>query len=140
VQAVAASTMTSNTPMPAHVAATSGSHASGMFPASSTTMSSGRRSVRPATSRWYASLLAAQASVSCESPCLELPCLLLQAGEDRVVDNKFNESIYQRIVAHQKEVVIYNGFFHSLFNEVGRRRVLADMLAWLARNCELPSS
>ncbi|MBI5198197.1 MAG: lysophospholipase [Nitrospirae bacterium] len=62
-------------------------------------------------------------------PC---PLLCLCAGEDHLVDTESMRSWYERLNG-EKEWVCYDGFYHELFNEIGREQVFARIEEWLSR-------
>jgi alpha-beta hydrolase superfamily lysophospholipase len=64
---------------------------------------------------------------------IELPALIQQAGEDRVVDRKKTHELYEKLGSQDKELIVYEGFKHEIFNEVGRDRVFRDLKKWLER-------
>jgi acylglycerol lipase len=60
-----------------------------------------------------------------------LPLLVLQAGDDRLVDARATESFAQKVGSERKELQLYAGFFHEIFNEPEKNRVFADLERWL---------
>lgn len=64
---------------------------------------------------------------------IRLPTLLQQAGSDRVVSRSAAEKIYAGFAATDKEIRIYEGLFHEIYNEVGRQQVFEDLLQFLAK-------
>jgi lysophospholipase len=62
---------------------------------------------------------------------LSMPVLVLQAGEDRVVSVEATKTLFALIGASQKRLIVYEGYCHELFNEVGRDVVWRDLVAWL---------
>jgi acylglycerol lipase len=61
-----------------------------------------------------------------------LPILVLQAGDDRLVDARATESFAKTLGSERKELQLYPGFFHEIFNETEKERVFADLDRWLA--------
>ncbi|MBI3324726.1 MAG: alpha/beta fold hydrolase [Candidatus Omnitrophica bacterium] len=62
---------------------------------------------------------------------LRLPVLVLQAGDDRIASAATTEELFARVGSSQKMLHIYPGYFHELFNEIGKEAVFQDILAWL---------
>ena len=62
---------------------------------------------------------------------LKTPCLILQAGEDKICDaqasQRFALSVQQAPVTFRR----YDGLYHELFNEPEKDRVIEDLLQWL---------
>lgn len=68
---------------------------------------------------------------------LTLPLLVLQAGDDRIVRKEKTVEFYQQAASADKELQIYEGFYHEILNETGRERVFAKIGDWLGKH--LPS-
>jgi len=85
-----------------------------------------------ATARWAAETLAAQDAAMADAPRVTLPLLLLYGKDDEVADPAFAETFFAGVGSADKKLVPYDGFYHELFNEVGRELVFADVAAWLA--------
>ena len=60
------------------------------------------------------------------------PLLVLLAGDDRIVSRRASEDLV-RGLATPADLVVYEGMFHEILNERERRRVFADLGAWLDR-------
>ncbi len=85
------------------------------------------------TARWFTETLAAQASVRAQANRIRTATLFLQAGDDRIVDEKASQVVFDRVGARDKTLNVYPGLFHEIFNErePDRQRVLNDLIAWL---------
>ncbi len=73
---------------------------------------------------------AAQAAVVAEQDRVRTPLLMLLAGDDRIASRAASEALARTLRA---ETVVYDGMYHEILNEPERRRVLADIGAWLDR-------
>ena len=85
-----------------------------------------------ATARWAAETLAAQDAAMAAAPRVTLPLLVLYGKDDEVADPSFAEAFFATAGSADKKLIHYEGFYHELFNEVGREQVFADVAAWLA--------
>lgn len=85
-----------------------------------------------ATARWAAETLAAQGAAMAAAPRVTVPLLLLYGKEDQVADPAFAEAFFATAGSEDKKLVHYEGFYHELFNEVGREQVFAAVAVWLA--------
>jgi lysophospholipase len=67
------------------------------------------------------------------APEVRLPLLILQAGDDRLVDPRATENFASRVEAQAKESHVYPGLYHEIFNELpaDRELVFADLERWL---------
>jgi alpha-beta hydrolase superfamily lysophospholipase len=83
------------------------------------------------TARWFTEAMRAIEEVKAEAGRLAAPCLMMQAGDDRIADPRCAKPVFEAMGARDKQYVEYAGFYHELVNEVERGRVLADMTEWL---------
>ncbi len=83
------------------------------------------------TARWFTASLAAQRQVLAAAPGFDAPLLLLAGGDDQIADGRASQAFFEAAGAVDKKLVVYPGFRHDLFNERGRERPLADVVAWL---------
>lgn len=68
---------------------------------------------------------------------ITLPALVQQAGDDKFVDPDKTKAFFDTLASPDKTWRFYEGFYHSLHNELEKDRVLSDMETWLERR--LPS-
>ncbi len=61
----------------------------------------------------------------------ELPLLIVHGGADRLAPPEASAAFFETVVARDKERKEYPGFYHEVFNEVGREQVLQDVTDWL---------
>lgn len=83
------------------------------------------------TARLAAELLRSMGRVMSEANRITLPILIVQGGEDRLVDPAGARSLYDRVGSRDKTLKIYEGLFHEVFNEPEREQVLRDVESWL---------
>lgn len=79
----------------------------------------------------YRAVRAAMAAARRRAAELAIPCLLLQAGDDRLVSAAASRAFAAGVTAPGSALRVYDGWFHELFNEVGRRQVLDELCRWL---------
>jgi alpha-beta hydrolase superfamily lysophospholipase len=82
--------------------------------------------------RLAAELLKAMLRVTAEAGKITLPVIVLQGSEDKLVDPRGAQTLYDRAGSKDKTIKIYEGLYHEVFNEPERGRVLKDVEAWLA--------
>lgn len=83
------------------------------------------------TARWFTEVLMAMEQANDKASTLTLPSLFLHAGDDRLTDIEGTKSLFERIPPGNKELKIYQGFYHELFNETGKEQVFSDVERWL---------
>jgi alpha-beta hydrolase superfamily lysophospholipase len=65
---------------------------------------------------------------------LALPCLIVHGGEDRIALPEASQTFFDNVTFADKERIEYDGYYHEVFNELGKEQVLADVEAWLVRH------
>lgn len=85
-----------------------------------------------ATARWFTETMSAQADTLARAVQVQVPTLMLHAGDDRIVDAAASQAVFSRISAKEKSLTFYPGLYHEIFNELEKDRVLGDMMTWLA--------
>ncbi len=62
---------------------------------------------------------------------VHLPILIMHGTDDRLSDPQGSQLLYDRVSSEDKTLIFYDNYYHEIFNEPGRERVLADMEGWL---------
>jgi alpha-beta hydrolase superfamily lysophospholipase len=83
------------------------------------------------TARLAAEMLQAMQTITAQAARITLPILILQGGADRLVDPSGARMLYDAVSSADKEIRIYDGFYHEVFNEPERDKVLGDVETWL---------
>ena len=89
---------------------------------------------RRTTTRWAAEILSAQPAVIVAAGRLRTALLLLYADDDPIADPRAAEELFARAASADKVKRCYAGFYHEIFNEVGRAAVFDDLATWLGRH------
>ena len=82
--------------------------------------------------RLAAEMLKAMIRVTAEVSTISLPFIVVQGGDDKLVDPGGAQMLYEKASSKDKIIKIYEGMYHEVFNEPDRSRVLGDVEAWLA--------
>lgn len=83
------------------------------------------------TARLAAEMLKAMKYVSATAAKITLPILIVQGSADRLVDPAGAQMLYDAVSSPDKEIRIYDGFYHEVFNEPENDQVLRDVEIWL---------
>jgi len=83
--------------------------------------------------RFFVEFLKETERVFQDAAWLSVPLLLLQAGDDRLVSATASREFFDRAGSKDKELKVYPGHYHELFNEPEKEQVFGDMMSWLGR-------
>jgi len=61
------------------------------------------------------------------------PCLILHGGEDKIVTPEASKWLFSHIGSEDKELKIYEGLYHEIFNEQERDTVIEDVHTWMEK-------
>jgi len=84
------------------------------------------------TARWGMEIFAAQARTLDRAGEVKLPTLVIYAGDDQIADPEGSALFFERLKATDKTTHRYDGYYHEIFNEVGKETVFKEMENWLA--------
>lgn len=85
----------------------------------------------PGTAQLLAELIRADERLRAAFPSFSLPLLILHGTADRVAKPSGSQHFYDRAGSADKTLKLYEGHYHDLLNDLGKERVLADVLGWL---------
>jgi len=84
-----------------------------------------------ATARLAAEMLKAMQTVSGQAARITLPVMIVQGSADKLVNPAGAQMVYDAVSSVDKEIRIYDGFYHEVFNEPEHDKVLHDVEIWL---------
>ena len=82
--------------------------------------------------RLAAELVKTMLRVTAEVDKITLPFIVVQGGQDKLVDPAGAQMLYDKASSKDKTIKVYDGLYHEVFNEPERARVLKDVETWLA--------
>jgi len=85
-----------------------------------------------ASTRFYTELLDAMDETIRDANRFTLPCLIMQGGNDGIVDPSATENFFKRAASADKTLRIYEGFYHEVLNEPEKEDLLSEITAWLS--------
>lgn len=89
--------------------------------------------IQPA--RTVAALLKAGDRMKAEFHTLKLPLLIMHGTKDKATVPAGSKEFYGAATSSDKSLKLYDGHFHDLLNDIGKDKVLADVVSWInARN------
>jgi acylglycerol lipase len=84
------------------------------------------------TARLAAEMLKAMQRTGAEMGTISLPLIIVQGGQDKLVDPGGSKMLYENAKSADKTLKVYEGLYHEVFNEPERAVVLGDVEQWLA--------
>lgn len=92
-----------------------------------------KRVLKKITTRLANEILSNQEDLEDLAKKIRTPCLLMHAGDDKICCPEGTRDFFGKIPIRDKKLIIYDGFYHELFNERERERVFKDMEAWIEK-------
>jgi len=83
------------------------------------------------TARLAAEMLQAMRTIGDQAARITLPILIVQGSADKLVNPAGARMLYDAVSSADKEIKIYDGLYHEVFNEPEHDRVLRDVEIWL---------
>jgi acylglycerol lipase len=71
--------------------------------------------------------------ISQDGENISLPVLILHGSEDKIVEPECSRYLHDKVSSLEKELIIYDGFYHEIYNEPEKLTVFNDVLRWLDR-------
>ncbi|NIV38962.1 MAG: alpha/beta fold hydrolase, partial [Anaerolineae bacterium] len=65
---------------------------------------------------------------------MALPCLVVHGSEDRLCPPEGSQAFIDKVTFADKEYIEYEGYFHEVYNDLGKEQVFSDIEAWLERH------
>ena len=86
--------------------------------------------------RTVAELVRADERLKVEFPQITLPVMILHGTADKVTKPSGSQFFYDTAGSQDKTLKLYEGHVHDLLNDLGKEKVMADIIAWL--NARIP--
>lgn len=83
-------------------------------------------------------ILKAQRFVQRRMGEITLPVLVLHGGDDRIIDPKASEIVYEGIRSTNKRRDVFPGLYHEVFNEPERDEVFMTVFSWIEKTLKQP--
>lgn len=83
------------------------------------------------SARLMRSMLSSMEYCQSHARTLEVPALMLVAGDDHLVDTDGSKRFFAQLPAGLAQLYAYDKFYHEIFNEIDAQRPFADMRVWL---------
>jgi len=83
------------------------------------------------SARWFVQVQRAQTDTRARAAQLSVPALVMQSGDDRLVDPAATRAWAAAAPVEHVDYVEWEGFYHEMFNEPEQEQVFERMLRWL---------
>jgi len=83
------------------------------------------------TARLAAEMLKVMQTISRQAAKITLPIMIVQGSADKLVDPAGAQMLFDAVSSADKEIRIYDGLYHEVFNEPEHDKVLRDIEIWL---------
>ena len=83
------------------------------------------------SARWFTEIVRAQLETRETAGQLAVPALIMQSGDDRLVDPAATREWAERAPTDFVDYVEWPGLYHEMFNEPEREQVFERMESWL---------
>ncbi|WP_052071841.1 alpha/beta hydrolase [Sphingopyxis sp. MWB1] len=71
---------------------------------------------------------------------IKLPIFIQHGAEDRLADPAGSQNLFDRLGSEQKQLKLYPGLFHEIYNEPEREAVLNELVRWFDSHIERPAT
>jgi alpha-beta hydrolase superfamily lysophospholipase len=85
-----------------------------------------------ASTRFYTELMRATSETTSGASRLTIPCLIMQGGDDGIVDPTATQDFFRDVASSDKTLKMYDGLYHEIHNEPQQGDVLREITVWLS--------
>ena len=90
---------------------------------------------RPAPARTGYEILQAMRRILERTQEIKLPLLVMHGTEDHLTNPQGSQRLFELAGSEDKELKLYEGFYHEILNEPEKERVLGDITRWFSERC-----
>jgi alpha-beta hydrolase superfamily lysophospholipase len=87
---------------------------------------------RVVSARWFSEATRAMKFMPAAVPRIQAPVLILHGTEDKLAAVEATRAVFDRTGSRDKELKLYPGFYHELFNEPDKQDVFQTVGDWLS--------
>ncbi len=88
---------------------------------------------RKVSARWFAEATRAMEEVKDWATQITLPLLVMHGTEDKLASCDATKRLFEKIGSKDKELGIYSGYYHELFNEPEKHQLYERATEWLSK-------
>ena len=83
------------------------------------------------TPKWFTESNAAQDALKTSASKFKVPLLVMPGGEDPIAHPDGAREFFAAAGSTDKKLIVQDGMFHEIFNEVDRAKPIGEMLSWI---------
>jgi alpha-beta hydrolase superfamily lysophospholipase len=91
---------------------------------------------RKVSPKWFTEATKAMHEITDWASEISTPLLVMHGTEDRLASVEATKRIFETIKSTDKELMIYPGFYHELFNEPEKQDVFERVTEWLGKRTQ----
>ncbi|MGA9769329.1 MAG: lysophospholipase [Blastocatellia bacterium] len=88
---------------------------------------------RKVSARWFAEATRAMEEMKDRATQITLPVLVMHGTEDKLASVDATKRLFEKIGSKDKELIVYQGYYHELFNEPEKHQLYERATEWLAQ-------
>ncbi len=85
------------------------------------------------SARWYVEMTKAMEDTNANAGKLKIPCLIMHGSEDALTNPQVSRRFYEHAGSKDKTYILYQGYYHEIFNEIEKQKPLSDLLEWIKK-------
>jgi alpha-beta hydrolase superfamily lysophospholipase len=89
---------------------------------------------RKVSAKWFAEAKQAMQEVAEWAPQIKVPVLVMHGTDDRLASVDATQRVFERIGSEDKELEIFSGYYHELFNEPEKQDIFKRVTKWLGKH------
>jgi alpha-beta hydrolase superfamily lysophospholipase len=83
------------------------------------------------STRWFLEALGAMEELRRQAAQITLPVFVMHGTEDRLANVEATKRLFETLASGDKELKIYEGYYHELFNEPEKQEIYERLTDWL---------
>jgi alpha-beta hydrolase superfamily lysophospholipase len=88
---------------------------------------------RQVSARWFVEAMRGMHEAAEFAPRISSSVLVMHGTEDKLASLSATQRVFERIASTDKELIVYQGFYHELFNEPQKTEVYERAADWIQR-------
>jgi alpha-beta hydrolase superfamily lysophospholipase len=88
---------------------------------------------RVVSARWFSEATRAMDEMAGAAPAIKAPVLVMHGTDDKLAGVDATRRVFDLLGSSDKQLIVYPGFYHELFNEPDRHRIFDAVGDWLSQ-------